>query len=64
MVKTKVNQDICIGCGACTAIAPDLYELDKNCRAKAKKSGELTKEEIKKATEAADTCPVQAIDVK
>ena len=27
-MKVKVNKDICIGCGACAAIVPDVFELE------------------------------------
>ena len=26
-MKAKVNKDVCIGCGACTSIAPDVFEI-------------------------------------
>ena len=26
-MKAKVNKDICIGCGACTAIACNFFEI-------------------------------------
>ena len=29
-MKVKVNQDACIGCGACTAIAEGVFEIDEN----------------------------------
>ena len=28
IMKVKVNSDACIGCGACTAIAPEVFELN------------------------------------
>ena len=27
-MKVKVNRDACIGCGACAAICPDVFEID------------------------------------
>ena len=27
-MKVKVNPDVCIGCGACQAIAPDVFEIN------------------------------------
>ena len=28
-MKVKVNQDACIGCGACAAIAEDVFEINE-----------------------------------
>lgn len=58
-MKVKVDQAKCIGCGACVAICPKVFEL-KEGKAYAKVSD--TKEAC--AKEAADSCPVQAISVK
>ena len=27
-MKVKVNEDACIGCGACAAIAPEVFEIN------------------------------------
>ena len=27
-MKVNVNKDACIGCGACAAICPDVFEMD------------------------------------
>ena len=27
-MKLRVDKDICIGCGACQATAPDLFEIN------------------------------------
>ena len=27
-MKVKVNEDACIGCGACAAIAPEIFEIN------------------------------------
>ena len=33
MERVRVNKDACIGCGACQAIAPDVFSLnDEGCR--------------------------------
>ena len=26
-MKVKVNKDLCIGCGACQALVPDVFEI-------------------------------------
>ena len=44
-MKVKVNKDACIGCGACAAICPDVFEIDDDGLSKAKV--ETVKEENK-----------------
>lgn len=56
-----IDQEACIGCGACVAVASELFELDKNGKAQTKKIGELDDEELKRAKEGVEICPVQAI---
>ena len=35
-MKVKVNQEACIGCGACQAIAPDVFEFNEEGYAETK----------------------------
>ncbi|HOI19215.1 MAG TPA: ferredoxin [Candidatus Woesearchaeota archaeon] len=58
--KIEINESLCVGCGACQAICPDVYEMDDNNKPKLKENP--TAKEC--AKEAADSCPVSAIDVK
>lgn len=58
-MKVKVDAKKCIGCGACAAICPAVFEM-KNGKAAAK--APATDKPC--AKEAADSCPVQAISVK
>ena len=62
MKNVKVNQDLCIGCGACQAIADDVFEIDDTGLAKAKQNSveaELEEDVI----DAAEGCPTSAIVV-
>ena len=61
-MKTSVSQEACIGCALCPSLSPDLYEM-RGDKAAALKTGELSKQEQIDAQEAADSCPVDAIDV-
>jgi len=57
--KIEINKSKCIGCGTCTALCPEIFEL-KGGKAAAKR-----KESDKACVEeAADSCPVQAIKLK
>ncbi len=64
MAKIFVDKEACIGCGACVAVAPELFELNEDNKAETKKISELDDEELIKAKEGAETCPVQAIKVE
>lgn len=61
-MKTSVSQDLCIGCGLCPSIAPEVYEMrdDDKAHAVAEKVPEGSESQ---AQEAADGCPVSAIAI-
>ena len=62
-MKVKVNQDACIGCGACASIASEVFELNEEGLSVAKE--ETVKEENQEnVKEAADSCPTSAIEVE
>ncbi len=61
MAKITVDQEKCIGCGACVAVAPELFDLNQEGKSQAKKKDDLNAEETEKA---AQTCPVGAIKVE
>ncbi len=56
MAKVEVDKNKCIGCGACTAIAPDVFEFDDDGLAKAVK--QEVNDDVKTAAEG---CPTEAI---
>ncbi len=53
----SVDQNKCIGCGACAAICPDMFEIGGNGKSHVKN------QKGKCAKEAAQSCPVGAITV-
>lgn len=59
-MKVKVNSDACIGCGACTAIAPDIFEINDEGISEAKVN-EVMEDEVDNAKEAIESCPTGAI---
>ena len=59
-MKIRVNQDACIGCGACCAIDDDLFEIDDNGLSKAKVT-EVPEDKKDVAKEAVESCPTSAI---
>lgn len=75
MAKIIQNYEGCIGCGSCSAVCPDFWEMNYEkgkAILKEGKKDEQTKEygrevseegDIKCNQEAADVCPVQVIKV-
>jgi len=60
MPKIKVDQETCIGCGACAAICPKTFEMvEGKARVKVSNVNKITCEK-----EAAESCPVNAISIK
>ena len=59
-MKLVVDKDICIGCGACQAIAPDVFEIDDDGLA-ISIVNEVAKESSEDAIDAKEGCPVDAI---
>lgn len=60
-MKLKVNQDVCIGCGACAAIADDVFEIDDTGLATTIVD-EVPEKSIEDAIDAKEGCPVYAIE--
>ena len=60
-MKFKVNKEICIGCGACQAIAPDVFEIDEDGLATAN-TNEVNEDIKEDAIDAMEGCPVNAIE--
>lgn len=59
MKKVKVDKDLCIGCGACTGIAADVFAFGDD--GKAEVVGEVTADNEASVEDAQNGCPVQAI---
>ena len=59
MKKVTVVQDLCIGCGACTGIAADVFSFDDDGKVVA---GEVAPESEAAVDDAIAGCPVQAIE--
>lgn len=58
-MKAKVNKDVCIGCGLCTGIEPDVFRIGDDGLAEA--YADVTKENEANVDEAVNSCPVGAI---
>ncbi len=60
-MKITVDQEKCIGCGACVSICPDIFKLNDAGKSEIKQ--ENTEDE-ECAKNAAQTCPVNAINTE
>lgn len=59
-IKIKINRDTCIGCGACAALCPDVFEVGDDFKARVKDGADLSTDNIR---DAAASCPVEAIEI-
>ncbi len=61
----KVDAEKCMGCGLCTTIAGEVFEMADEMVAKVKEDADLSSKEIQeKVEEAAKNCPAGAIKVE
>lgn len=60
-MNARVNKELCTGCGLCTQVCPEVFKMDED---KAIAFVEpIPKDLADKAKEAAEQCPVDAIEV-
>ena len=59
MKKVSLNEDRCIGCGACMSVAPDNFTFNDEGRAEI-----ISNEITNQAIEASEMCPVSAITIE
>ncbi|NLL53505.1 MAG: ferredoxin [Peptococcaceae bacterium] len=55
-----VEKDVCIGCGACPSICPEIFEMDEDGLAIALNE-QVPEDQEELAEEAAESCPTEAI---
>lgn len=61
-MKAVIDQAVCIGCGLCTTICPEVFEMDGD---KAKVKGtDIPASFQDSAQEAANNCPVNCITLQ
>lgn len=60
-MKLKVNEDLCIGCGACCATCDEVFKFNEDGFAQVKVD-EVPKEYEEDAIDAKEGCPTNAIE--
>ncbi len=65
-MKAKVNQDACIGCGACVAICDQVFEFNDEGLSTVKKDKQNKIDDTLKndVREASESCPTAAIEIE
>jgi ferredoxin len=63
LVKGHVDKDICIGCGLCPDICPEVFRMDEDGKAIAA-DAKIPDDVIDSAKEAEEQCPVEAIKIE
>jgi ferredoxin len=59
-MQVEVDQELCISCGACVDICPDVFEWNENEKAHSTVD-EVPAEFEEQAQEAIESCPTSAI---
>ncbi len=61
-MRAIVDDEVCIGCGLCAETCPEVFEMvDEKARAK---MDEVPEEFAETCREAAEDCPVEAIQIE
>lgn len=70
-MKARVKKDTCIGCGACTVIADNVFQIGDDGLAEVinpieneeEKIQDISEDEKENVVDAAESCPTGAIEV-
>ena len=57
-MSVKINNDLCIGCGTCEVLCPAIFKVNAEGKATV-----INQKETPCAKNAAESCPVQAIEI-
>lgn len=61
-MKAVVDAELCIGCGMCESICPEVFQMDDEMIAEP--IADVTDEVADSAEEARDACPTEAIVIE
>jgi ferredoxin len=60
-MRAEVDKDLCIGCGACIGICPEVFSFNDDGYSQAIEK-EIKEEDVEKVEEAIESCPTEAIE--
>lgn len=66
-MKAFVKKDVCIGCGACTVIADNVFKIGTDGLAEVRKEitdNIINESDIDSVKDASESCPVGAIETE
>jgi ferredoxin len=62
-MKAAVDKDLCMGCGVCVDLCPEVFEMDEDNKAEVKATP-VPPEAEDSCREAAEQCPSEAIKIE
>jgi ferredoxin len=62
-MKVQIDQNLCIGCGTCEALAPEVFKMGPDNKAEVKE-GFTEEKNLEAIKQAIETCAVNAISMK
>ncbi len=62
-MKATVDEELCLGCGVCVDVCPEVFEMNERDKAQAKVDP-VPPESEATCRQAAEQCPVEAIKVE
>jgi ferredoxin len=57
-----INEEVCIGCGVCMQICPDIFKLDEDKGKGTIVKSDVSDDELPSVEMAVDSCPVGCIN--
>lgn len=62
-MKASVDKELCLGCGICVEVCPEVFEMNDDNKAQARANLVPSESEVS-CREAADQCPESAIKIE
>jgi ferredoxin len=62
-MKATVDKNLCLGCGICVDVCPEVFEMDDDNKAQAKVNPIPSEAEVS-CRDAADQCPESTIKIE